>query len=76
MTGLVYFELFSSSRPRLPEITEKLWSFAQAAYLDNPSPLFLRNAFSSFFLAFVQSATVSLATPVSLWLGSGGLSRR
>ena len=23
--------------PETPEITEKLWGFAQAAYLDNPS---------------------------------------
>jgi hypothetical protein len=24
--------------PETPEITEKLWGFAQAAYLDNPLP--------------------------------------
>lgn len=24
--------------PEIPEITEKLWGFAQAAYLDNPLP--------------------------------------
>ena len=35
---LACFRTSSGSRPRLPEITEKLWGFAQAAYLDNPLP--------------------------------------
>jgi hypothetical protein len=51
--------------PETPEITERLWGFAQAAYLDNPYTLFLRNDFSSIFLAFAQSATASPAIPVS-----------
>ena len=38
MSGLACFRTSSSSRPRPPEITEKLWGFAQAAYLDNPLP--------------------------------------
>jgi hypothetical protein len=29
---------FFRQAPETPEITEKLWGFAQAAYLDNPLP--------------------------------------
>ena len=56
---------FFQLSPETPEITERLWGFAQAAYLDNPYTLFLRNDFSSIFLVFVQSATASPAIPVS-----------
>ena len=51
--------------PETPEIIEKLWGFAQAAYLDNPLPPFLKSAFSSTCRAFVQSVTVLLDRSVS-----------
>jgi hypothetical protein len=51
--------------PETPEITEKLWGFAQQRIWITPSPLFLRNDCSSIFLDFVPSATASPAIPVS-----------
>ena len=48
---------FFQLSPETPEITERLWGFAEAAYLDNPLPSFSKNDCSSIFLAFVQSAT-------------------
>jgi hypothetical protein len=43
--------------PETPEITEKLFGFAEAAYLDNPLPSVLRNGSSSTFLVFALLVT-------------------
>ena len=60
------FPNFFRLAPETPEITLKLWSFAEAAYLDNPLPsAFKERLFVH--LAFAQSATASLVMPASWW---------
>src|ERR1700736_6361253 len=45
--------------PETPEITAKLWGFAQAAYLDNPLPSVFKDIFSAPLSRFcaVRSST-------------------
>ena len=51
--------------PETPEITEKLFGFAEAAYLDNLCPPFSKNDSSSTSLVFARPATVLPVTPAS-----------
>jgi len=61
------FPNFFRLAPETPEITEKLWGFAEAAYLDNPLPSVLRSVFSFTCRAFAQSAIASVVMLVSWW---------
>lgn len=48
--------------PETPEIVEKLWGFAQAAYLDNSLPSVFKERLFVHLSAFAQSATALLVT--------------
>lgn len=51
--------------PETPGITEKLWGFAQAAYLDNPLPSVFKERLFVHSLGFAQCAIASPDTPAS-----------
>jgi two-component sensor histidine kinase len=46
---------FFSSAPEAPEIIEKLWTFAQAAYLDNPMPSIFKERLFVYVSRFCQN---------------------
>ncbi len=56
-----FFRLASET----PEITEKMWRFAQAAYLNNPLPSVFKERLSSISRAFAQSG---IALPMQEYL--------
>jgi hypothetical protein len=45
---------FFSSAPDAPEIVEKLWDFAKAAYLDNPLPSFFKERLFVYLSRFCE----------------------
>ncbi|MGB6808042.1 MAG: histidine kinase, partial [Pseudolabrys sp.] len=53
---------FFVSTPDAPEIVEKLWGFAAAAYLDNPIPTLFKERLFVFLSRFCRSATALCAT--------------
>ena len=58
---------FFVSAPDAPEIIERLWAFAAAAYLDNPIPTLFKERLLSSSRVSVRSATALCATPDFLW---------
>src|SRR4026208_869746 len=54
---------FFVSAPDAPEIVERLWLFAAAAYLDNPIPTLFKERLLSSSRVSVRSATALCATP-------------
>ena len=54
---------FFVSTPDAPEIIERLWAFAAAAYLDNPIPTLFKERLFVFLSRFCRSATALCATP-------------
>ena len=52
---------FFVSTPDASEVTEKLWDFARAAYLDNPMPTLFKERLFVFLSRFCRCATASLA---------------
>ena len=65
---------FFVSAPDAPEIIEKLWAFAAAAYLDNSDPNTLQRAAFCFPLAFLSGPLLHCAplrVSYRLWSRSG-----
>jgi hypothetical protein len=59
------FPNFFCLAPETPEIIEKLWGFAQTAYLDNPLPSVFKERLFVPCHAFAGSATALLVMLVS-----------
>ena len=58
---------FFMSAPDAPEILERLWDFAKAAYFNNPIPSVFKERLFVYPLASVACATASSGTAASSW---------
>jgi hypothetical protein len=78
MSGLVWFSVlpnFFRLSPETPEMTERLWGFAQAAYLDNPLPSVFKERLFVYLSRFC-AARYCIARHTGFLIGLGRLATR